>query len=163
LGGPGLEPNAALRRGGGEVGVRPFVGATVAGVTRIGSAARLRLSTGQMITVSSRQLEVKDMSRFRVKLPGGKAVTLATRSLRAAASKKSAAVRSRRSSKAASSRAAATSSQGLRISLPNKQVISLAPGQQSNVVKRAIQVATGRLQITLPNGRKFSLVKRGRG
>ena len=102
------------------------------------------------------------MSRFRVKLPGGKAVTLATRSLRAATAKKSAAARRGRS-KAASSRAAGTSSQGLRISLPNKQVISLAPGQQSNVVKRAIQVATGRLQITLPNGRKFSLVKRGRG
>jgi hypothetical protein len=122
----------------------------------------MRLSTGRMITVSSRQLEVKDMSRFRVKLPGGKAVTLATRSLRAATSKKSAAA-VRRRSRAASSRAAGTSSQGLRISLPNKQVISLAPGQQSNVVKRAIQVATGRLQITLPNGRKFSLVKRGRG
>jgi hypothetical protein len=51
-------------------------------------------------------------------------------------------------------------SQGLRLSLPNGQVITLAPGQQTQVVARAIRVATGRLQLTLPNGRKLSLNKK---
>jgi hypothetical protein len=133
-------------------------------MTMIGGRARVSLSTGQAITVSSRQLEVNDMARLRVRLPGGKAVTVAMRKASAATSKKTAAARSSPSKAAASktsSGTAAASSQGLRISLPNKQIISLAAGQQSNVVKRALQVATGRVQITLPNGRKFSLVKRG--